>query len=157
MTGADLRGHASGHVHEVRPRYDDEELTMARPSKYAPDTRPRAPHWSDDAACVGAEAAVFFPVGAKGVPAQIYALHAKSFCRRCPVRAECLQHALTFPEKFGVWGGLDEGERAELRRDARRAAERERRRAKAARDKADAEKEAAFAAKAEREAACANA
>ncbi|MFJ3545397.1 WhiB family transcriptional regulator [Streptomyces rubiginosohelvolus] len=145
MTAPDLRGHASGHVRETRPRYDDEELTMPRPSKYAPDTRPRRPHWMDDAACFGAEATAFFPVGAKGVPAKIYALHAKSFCRRCPVRAECLEHALTFPEKYGVWGGLDEDERAELLRDARRAAERERRRAKLARDKA-----------AEREAACAN-
>ncbi|MFJ2206026.1 WhiB family transcriptional regulator [Streptomyces microflavus] len=148
MTVPELGGHASGRVRETRPdvsRYDDEELTMPRPSKYAPDTRPRPPHWSDDAACRRVETAEFFPVGAQGVPAKIHALHAKSFCRGCPVRAECLDHALTFPEKYGVWGGLDEDERAELLRDARRAAERERRKAKAARDKADAAREAVHA------------
>lgn len=36
-------------------------------------------------------------------------------CRACPVRAECLQYALAADERFGVWGGLSETERAGLR------------------------------------------
>lgn len=41
---------------------------------------------------------------------------AKALCHACPVTAECLEHALTFPEHHGVWGGLGEAERARLRR-----------------------------------------
>ena len=47
---------------------------------------------------------------------------AKSVCRGCPVRTECLNYALSRPEKYGVWGGLNEEERAaERRRRMRRA------------------------------------
>ncbi|RPK58130.1 Transcriptional regulator WhiD [Streptomyces sp. ADI96-15] len=88
---------------------------------------PRARHWSDQAACAGAVTADFFPVGKRGVPASVLAGDAKATCQRCPVRAECLTHALTFRENYGVWGGLDEDERADLLLRARRAAERERR------------------------------
>ncbi|WP_350205417.1 WhiB family transcriptional regulator [Streptomyces sp. 2P-4] len=118
---------------------------MPRPSRYAPDNLPRPRHWMDDAVCSGMETAVFFPVGSKGVPAKVHAEYAKSFCRRCPVRSTCLQHALTFREEYGVWGGLDEDERAELLREARRAAERQRRQERAAREKAARELEAAHA------------
>ncbi|MBT2453321.1 MULTISPECIES: WhiB family transcriptional regulator [unclassified Streptomyces] len=90
-------------------------------------TLPRAHHWSDDAACAGVETATFFPVGKGGVPASVDASYAKEFCVRCPVRSECLGHALTFREDYGVWGGLDEDERAELLRQARRSAEKQRR------------------------------
>ncbi|MGW6456315.1 WhiB family transcriptional regulator [Streptomyces sp. NPDC055078] len=90
-------------------------------------TLPRAHHWSDGAACAGLETAHFFPVGKGGVPASVLADDAKEICVRCPVRAECLGHALTFREDYGVWGGLDEDERADLLRKARRAAEKQRR------------------------------
>ncbi|MCX4550540.1 MULTISPECIES: WhiB family transcriptional regulator [unclassified Streptomyces] len=95
---------------------------MPRPSRYAPDTLTRPWHWSDDAACAGQELARFFPSG-KG-PA---AATAKAFCIPCPVRSDCLAHALAHREDYGVWGGLDEDERAALIGDARRAAERQRR------------------------------
>lgn len=36
---------------------------------------------------------------------------AKRFCAGCPVRTECLRHALQYRERFGVWGGLTEYER----------------------------------------------
>jgi WhiB family redox-sensing transcriptional regulator len=38
-------------------------------------------------------------------------------CRRCPVRAACLEYALTHDERFGVWGGVPARARARLRRD----------------------------------------
>ena len=48
---------------------------------------------------------------------------AKAICAQCPVRAECLDYALSRPEKYGTWGGLNEDERAsERRRRMRRAA-----------------------------------
>jgi WhiB family redox-sensing transcriptional regulator len=51
----------------------------------------------------------FFPIpGGTARPA-------KSVCRECPVRAQCLEFALDTNEKYGVWGGLSERERKALR------------------------------------------
>jgi WhiB family transcriptional regulator, redox-sensing transcriptional regulator len=38
------------------------------------------------------------------------------FCRTCPVRTECLAHALDEQIEFGVWGGMTERERRALLR-----------------------------------------
>jgi len=46
-------------------------------------------------------------------PVQITA--AKRICVVCPVRTDCLVHALKAPERFGVWGGMDEEERRGVR------------------------------------------
>jgi WhiB family transcriptional regulator, redox-sensing transcriptional regulator len=40
----------------------------------------------------------------------------RSFCRACPVRTECLAHALDQRVEFGVWGGMTERERRALLR-----------------------------------------
>lgn len=58
----------------------------------------------------------------------------RRFCATCPVRTECLAHALDHRIEFGVWGGMTERERrillrsrpdveswAELLADARQA------------------------------------
>ncbi|WP_381792847.1 WhiB family transcriptional regulator [Streptomyces niveus] len=111
---------------------------MPRPSRYAPNNLPRPRHWSDDAACSGMDTAVFFPGGGP-VPGKLEAEYAKKVCVQCPVRSTCLTHALTFREDHGVWGGLDEQERAALLREARLAAERQRRQEKAAREKEEAD------------------
>jgi WhiB family redox-sensing transcriptional regulator len=41
---------------------------------------------------------------------------AKLFCTACPVRVECLAHALDHQVEYGVWGGLTERERRVLLR-----------------------------------------
>lgn len=41
---------------------------------------------------------------------------AKNFCWSCPVKTECLDHALTTPEPKGIWGGFTEKERRQLGR-----------------------------------------
>ena len=41
---------------------------------------------------------------------------AREFCRACPVRTECLAHALDQRIEFGVWGGTTERERRALLR-----------------------------------------
>lgn len=41
---------------------------------------------------------------------------AKAVCSGCPVRLSCLDFALRTGQSSGVWGGLDDDERAELRR-----------------------------------------
>jgi hypothetical protein len=47
-------------------------------------------------------------------------LAAKRYCRACPLRAECLDYALTAKEPAGVWGGLTARERSSLRTPAPR-------------------------------------
>lgn len=41
---------------------------------------------------------------------------AKKICKGCDVRTECLHEALANDEPFGVWGGLSERERRNLKR-----------------------------------------
>lgn len=67
------------------------------------------PPWAADALCHGATEVFFPPVGGTGN-------RAKAICARCPVREECLEHALTKPEPFGIWGGTSENERRRMRR-----------------------------------------
>ena len=43
---------------------------------------------------------------------------AKQVCASCPVRAECLEHAITLDERYGVWGGLTQDERRHLGQSA---------------------------------------
>jgi WhiB family redox-sensing transcriptional regulator len=42
--------------------------------------------------------------------------HAKQICRHCPVLVECRTHAITAAERYGIWGGMSETERARLAR-----------------------------------------
>jgi WhiB family redox-sensing transcriptional regulator len=43
---------------------------------------------------------------------------AKVVCASCPVRNECLDQAMTYEERYGVWGGLTADERLTFRRTA---------------------------------------
>ena len=76
--------------------------------------------WISGAACIGEDPELFFPMGPPGlVTAQT--ARAKAVCVACPVRDECLEWSLVTAQDAGVWGGLDEDERRELRRRRRRA------------------------------------
>ncbi len=67
--------------------------------------------WQDLANCRGADPDLFFPE--RGASTRT----AKSICRECSVRAECLEFAIVSSEKFGIWGGLSERERRKIRRE----------------------------------------
>lgn len=69
--------------------------------------------WRERAACRGKGPALFYPDEWHGTAA-------KAVCGRCPVRAECLDFALSVPvdQDRGVWGGLTEGERKQRRRQS---------------------------------------
>jgi WhiB family redox-sensing transcriptional regulator len=73
-------------------------------------------NWREFAACRGIDPELFFCVAGRGT--KLYAAQvaqAKTVCSLCPVREECLRFALArIP--IGVAGGLDEYERAALRR-----------------------------------------
>jgi len=47
----------------------------------------------------------------------------REICRLCPVSSECLEEALTYENQAdlaGIWGGLDETERKQIRKDRRK-------------------------------------
>ncbi|MGV9267471.1 WhiB family transcriptional regulator [Kitasatospora sp. NPDC003701] len=65
--------------------------------------------WRDSAACRATDPEEMFV----DHPAQN---RAKITCTGCPVRTECLAHALDHRIEFGVWGGMTERERRALLR-----------------------------------------
>jgi WhiB family redox-sensing transcriptional regulator len=76
--------------------------------------------WRRHAACRDEDPELFFPVGLAG-PALARAAEAKAACARCPVREACLNFALSAGQDYGIWGGLTEDERRNLRRRQQRA------------------------------------
>jgi hypothetical protein len=71
--------------------------------------------WVNEALCaqVGPEDSLWFPD--KGQSNK----QAKLICAECPVRQQCLQYALDRSEQHGIWGGLSDRERKELKRGIR--------------------------------------
>jgi WhiB family redox-sensing transcriptional regulator len=74
--------------------------------------------WRDQARCRGVDPAIFHPPEEDDALAEV----AKAICAVCPVREVCLEHALAFREKDGVWGGFTARERRRLVRQRRRSA-----------------------------------
>lgn len=73
--------------------------------------------WQDEAACLDADPALFFPPPGRNATA------AKKICTECPVRVECLQAAMDWETpadsrdgRAGVYGGLTGKERHRLTR-----------------------------------------
>ncbi len=74
--------------------------------------------WSESAACRGLPVELFVgPDGETPTVRRRRERQAVQVCAECPVIAECLAHAMTQPELFGVWGGTTEAERAAVRRE----------------------------------------
>jgi WhiB family redox-sensing transcriptional regulator len=71
---------------------------------------PPSPDWQDEALCAQTGGDFFFPEPGSSVR------EAKRICGLCPIRSACLDYALDNDERFGVWGGLSEKERLEIRR-----------------------------------------
>jgi WhiB family transcriptional regulator, redox-sensing transcriptional regulator len=78
--------------------------------------------WRRQAACRNADPALFF---AETVPGHYHRIGepprydpepALQICAACPVRDDCLEHALRVPEEYGVWGGMTEDDRRSFRR-----------------------------------------
>ena len=71
--------------------------------------------WQYQGACNEADPETFFsPPAERGARRRPRAATAKSYCERCPVVQECLNHALAVRESHGVWGGLNTDERRAL-------------------------------------------
>ena len=71
--------------------------------------------WRFEAACLSHDPELFFPIGDSG-PAVAQIEQAKSVCSSCPVVRDCLTWALESGQDSGVWGGMSESERLQLRR-----------------------------------------
>ena len=65
--------------------------------------------WKRDGLCAQTDPELFFPEKGGSVDA------ARSVCRACPVRTECLDHALDNPDLDGVWGGTSPRQRKRIR------------------------------------------
>ncbi|MFT6291144.1 MAG: WhiB family redox-sensing transcriptional regulator [Ilumatobacter sp.] len=77
---------------------------------------PQESKWWDLGACRGLQAAIFYPED------EVEAQAAKAVCDSCAVKTTCLDHALSFREKSGVWGGATERDRRRIIRQRRRTA-----------------------------------
>jgi WhiB family transcriptional regulator, redox-sensing transcriptional regulator len=75
-----------------------------------------AADWRADAACREIDIDLFFAVDEQSQRDAI------AVCETCPVRASCLEHAITAREQYGVWGGVREQDRKRLVRSRRRDA-----------------------------------
>jgi len=69
---------------------------------------PDSPWWWFAGLCAQTDPELFFPEKGGSTRA------AKRVCTGCPVRAQCLEHALAHDERYGVWGGTSERERRRL-------------------------------------------
>lgn len=114
FTAASLReaGTAAGLFYDSTQR----RMSVTRPVTAAPPPQitPIAggAGWKSRAACGSADPELFYAEDPDSIA------RAKSVCGRCPVRSDCLESALANGEQLGVWGGLDENERRQLRRKA---------------------------------------
>jgi WhiB family redox-sensing transcriptional regulator len=65
--------------------------------------------WRGRGLCVGEDPELFFP--SRGAPGA----EARDVCAACAVRSDCLMFA-TAADEFGIWGGLDQVQRRNLKR-----------------------------------------
>lgn len=73
--------------------------------------------WQYEGACREVDPETFFsPDAERGPRRRAREAAAKALCAVCPVVQQCLSHALTVREPYGVWGGLNINERDQLLR-----------------------------------------
>jgi WhiB family transcriptional regulator, redox-sensing transcriptional regulator len=71
--------------------------------------------WRLRAACRNVDSTVFFaPDGEQARERDAREARAKAICARCRVIGPCAAYAIRYGERYGVWGGLTERERAAL-------------------------------------------
>ena len=79
--------------------------------------------WQEDAACREYDNILFFgdDQGEPEFEKQAREARAKAVCHRCPVAEPCLEFAIETNQKYGIWGGMTDKERASLKRRRARA------------------------------------
>jgi WhiB family transcriptional regulator, redox-sensing transcriptional regulator len=94
-------------------KFNDSASVQLRPIVMPAPATPSLGEWHGRGLCVGDDPDVFFP--SQGDPGT----RARQICADCAVRDGCLGYAIDADE-FGIWGGLDQDERRNLRRRQRR-------------------------------------
>lgn len=81
------------------------------------------PFWRDEGLCSPTAAARAGTEGRAPVVADpdvffdsAMSVRAKRICAACPVREECLAHALACNERYGIWGGTTPFDRRKMKR-----------------------------------------
>jgi hypothetical protein len=100
-----------------------EETPVRRPPAPEIVFSTRSPNaWRDRAECRGASGDLFVSPGDLDDEPPYPSKEAQSFCRVCPVRAECLAAALALSadDDWGVRGGTSAYQRRQMRRVTRR-------------------------------------
>lgn len=121
--GVEARQDQARIVAEMEETRQEEEFA-ARLDAYArkPPPQPPAPprpslDWMRDGACAGDDVTLYYGQdGERASEREAREDEAVRTCGYCPVLDTCLTHALTMPERWGVWGGMGEDERAAHRR-----------------------------------------
>lgn len=72
----------------------------------------REPSWVDEALCAQVDPDLWFPEKGDSLS------DPKRICESCPARIDCLEYALGRDE-CGIWGGLSQWQRQEIRRAGR--------------------------------------
>jgi WhiB family redox-sensing transcriptional regulator len=75
--------------------------------------------WQDRGACHdGVSWVLFYSAdGERPAEREVREAAAKEMCAGCPVLDECLEYALDHPEKWGIWGQMNEDERESARQE----------------------------------------
>lgn len=78
------------------------------------------PVFKEYAACADYPADLWFPQevagGSKKWSRTPDAMNARSICKTCPARDECLNYALAYDGLAGIWGGMDYQERRDVQK-----------------------------------------
>ena len=69
------------------------------------------PDWWSQASCRSIDDSIFFGAGTS--PSNLS--RARVMCSSCPSMKDCLSHALTQPEDYGVWAGTSVLDRGNMR------------------------------------------
>ena len=83
-------------------------VSLPMTGKSEKDENPLA--WQSDASCAQTDPEAFFPEKGGSTRA------AKKICTTCDAQERCLVYAIKNDERFGIWGGLSEHERRQLRK-----------------------------------------
>lgn len=71
--------------------------------------------WQYEGACREVDPESFFlEPSMRGANKRKREQSAIAVCNTCPVKQACLKHALSVPEVYGVWGGMNEEDRHQL-------------------------------------------
>jgi WhiB family redox-sensing transcriptional regulator len=74
--------------------------------------------WSHAAACASYDPELWWVDDPNDLARKV----ALQVCQACPVIRDCLQHALSKPERDGIWGGKTPAQRQALRNAAKAVA-----------------------------------